>query len=131
MDLSQQPLFKMMQERMDYLGQRQKVLAENIANANTPGYRPNDLKPLDFADQFRKELRKVRPVATNPMHLAGVVDTGSFAMAKPKSYEISPSGNGVVLEEQMMKVADTQTDYATTTQLYSKYLQMMKMVLKS
>jgi flagellar basal-body rod protein FlgB len=130
MDLSSQPLFQMMKERMGYLGQRQKVLAQNVANADTPGYRPSDLKPMNFQAELRATNHQLAPVQTQSNHLPPVTPVGGFKTElSRKTYETSPSGNGVVLEEQMMKISETQGDYGLTTSLYRKYLDMMKMAL--
>jgi flagellar basal-body rod protein FlgB len=130
MDLSKQTLFKMMTERLSYLGQRQKVLAQNIANANTPNYQARDLKPLNFQDQVAREMRMVTPVSTQPNHLPPVTPTERFAINKDRRpYETSLDKNGVVLEEQGMKVAQTQVDYQATTAIYKKYIGLFKLVL--
>ena len=130
MDLSKQTLFKMMTERMSYLGQRQKVLAQNIANANTPNYQARDLKPLNFQDQVAREMRAVTPVSTQPNHLPPVTPSERFSVNKDRRpYETALDKNGVVLEEQAMKVAQTQVDYQATTAVYKKYIGLFKLVL--
>lgn len=130
MDLSKQTLFKMITERMSYLGQRQKVLAQNIANANTPNYQARDLKPINFKDQVAREMRQVTPVATQANHLPPVTPPDRFAVQKDRRpYETALDKNGVVLEEQAMKVAQTQVDYQASTAIYKKYATMLKMVL--
>ena len=45
------PIFSILRERMAWLNQRQSVLSENVANADTPGFVARDLKPLDFQDR--------------------------------------------------------------------------------
>jgi flagellar basal-body rod protein FlgB len=130
MDLFKQSLFKMMGERMSYLGTRQKVLAQNVANADTPGYQERDLKPLNFKDQVRRELNHVTLASTQANHLPPVTPSSNFEIQKQKRpYETSLDKNGVVLEEQAQKIAATQVDYQTTTTLYKKYLGMFKLVL--
>lgn len=131
MDLSKQPLFRLMTDRMAFLGQRQKVLAQNIANADTPNYQARDMKPFNFRAQIESEARRVVPVATQERHLPPVSKPEPFKVEKiRKPYETSVSRNGVVLEEQMSKVAETQVDYQMTAQLYRKYVDMMKASLK-
>lgn len=130
MDLTKQALFKMITERMSYLGQRQKVLAQNIANANTPGYQARDLKPVNFKDQVQRELRQVTPVATQSNHLPPVTPPERFAVQKERRpYETALDKNGVVLEEQAMKVGQTQVDYQASTAIYRKYVSLFKLVL--
>jgi flagellar basal-body rod protein FlgB len=130
MDLAKNSLFKMMTERMSFLGQRQKVLAQNIANANTPHYQARDLKPISFKDQVAREMRQVTPVATQASHLPPVTPSDRFAVQKDrKPYETTLDKNGVVLEEQGMKVAQTQIDYQATTAIYRKYVNLFKLVV--
>src|SRR5258706_4986373 len=116
MDLSKQTLFKMMSERMSYLGQRQKVLAQNVANANPPNYQARDLKELNFKDTVAREMRRVTPAITQANHLPPVTTPAPFEVQKQKRpYETALDKNGVVLEEQAQKVAQTQVDYQATT----------------
>lgn len=130
MDLKNQPLFKMITERMSYLGQRQKVLAQNVANANTPGYQARDLKPLNFKDQVANEMRRVTPVATQANHLPPVTPSERYAVQKERRpYETALDKNGVVLEEQAMKVSQTAVDYQASTALYRKYIGLFKTVI--
>jgi flagellar basal-body rod protein FlgB len=131
MDLSKQTLFKMISERMAYLGQRQKVLAQNIANANTPNYQARDLKPLNFKDQVRNEMHRVAPAMTQANHLPPVTKSEPFAVEKQKRpYETALDKNGVVLEEQAQKLSKNAGDFSTTTAIYRKYLTMFKMAAK-
>ena len=128
MDLGKLTLFKLMGARMGYLTERQKVLSENIANADTPAYRPSDLKPMDFQKVLRGDQR-IKMSVTNNVHLAGTNNAAMFASEKAgfgKSYETSPNGNAVVLEEQMMKVAEVQSSYQLAANLYQKNMSMLR-----
>lgn len=127
MDFTQQPLFRLMIGRMDYLGQRQKLLAENIANADTPGYQSRDLRQLDFLKALGEEQRMLSPVLTNARHLPPVRPADAFNTDKDKRpYETKPDRNSVVLEEQSLKVAQTQLAYGATTTLMKRYIEMLK-----
>jgi len=133
MQLGNLTLFKLMGSRMEYLAERQKLLSENIANADTPNYRPSDLKPMDFQKILRGDQR-IRMAVTNQSHLAGLVPPTSYRAEKAafgKSYETSPNGNQVVLEEQIMKVADLQANYQLATNLYTKNVGMLRSALGS
>jgi flagellar basal-body rod protein FlgB len=116
MSLNQLPLFGMLRENMMYLGQRQAVLAENVANADTPGYRARDLQPQDFGRML--ERVRTRTSAAEPV---------AEMMRDP--YEVTLSGNSVVLDEQLMMVADTAVKYQLASGLYTKHLSMIKMAL--
>ena len=101
-------LFDLADRRLAYLQHRQQVLAQNVANANTPGYRARDLEPFAAALAGRSD------------RAGGVVKlTG----------ERAPDGNGVKLDSQLSKVADTETAQATTTNIYSKYLALYRTAL--
>lgn len=115
-------------QRLEWLGQRQQVLAGNIANADTPGYVPRDVKPLAFADIVRRETQ-VRLTATDARHLAGASQKArQFAVAEQRdTVEVTPAGNAVDLEQQMAKVNETAVSHKLTTQLYRKYLGLMRM----
>ena len=128
MDLGKLSLFKIIGARMGYLGERQKVLAENVANADTPNYRPSDLKAMDFQAVLRGDQR-IRMATTNQIHLAGVTPANKFMVEKAgfgKSYETAPNGNAVVLEEQMLKVSELQANYQLAANLYQKNLGMLR-----
>lgn len=125
-------LFKALSAKMHYLNQRQEVLSQNIANADTPGYRPLDLKPVDFRAVLRSvdETPVSLPVRTNKLHLSpysDIMSPESAPMKKP--YDVEPSGNAVALEEQMIKSSQTQVDYNLMTSLYQKNVNMMRMAL--
>ena len=130
MDLFQLKLFQRMSERMGWLSARQEVLAQNVANADTPHYVPHDMKALNFVDH----LNQVVPVVqerTDPMHMGGTNarDASINDQKTKKQYETAPVGNSVVLEEQMVKLADAQSSYQLMTNLYRKHVDLLKMAL--
>lgn len=130
MDLTKLKLFAMTRKRMDWLSKRQEVLAQNIANADTPKYQPKDLKKLDFRDLIR-ETRVAPPLhKTSDMHIPATRQPSRFKDDPRKdAYEVAPAGNSVVLEEQLMKVSETQANYRLATNLYSKHLRMIRVAL--
>ena len=125
-------LFSLLAKRMDWLGQRQKVLAQNIANADTPDFKPHDLKPQEFRRLIERQAMPVlRPEATRAGHIQSSSLGDSHRSAEQKErYETAPSGNAVVIEEQLVKVAQTQNDFNAITNLYRKQVAMMKMALR-
>lgn len=131
MPVTDLPLFSVLKNRMRWLEERQKVLAENIANSDTPHYRARDLKQLDFKSTLDASLQgPVRLAATQPGHIAGgSSDATNFPQGPRGGYETTPSGNAVVLEEEMMKVAQTQLDHQTAISLYTRGLGMIKIAL--
>ena len=132
MDLSSNSLIGLINKRMDYLTQRQRVLAQNVSNANTPNYRAQDMKESDFAKALKTQSHVAAPVLTHPGHLSPLKQPDNFALNRGQgAYETAPDGNSVVLEEQSNKLAQNQIDYATATNIYSKYLSMMKLAVRS
>jgi flagellar basal-body rod protein FlgB len=115
-------------QRLNWLGQRQQVLARNIANADTPGFVPSDLKPLDFRQALRQQTRQVHVTATDPAHLTGLRKPDAvFAVTEQSdTVEATPSGNAVDLEQQIAKVSETNIAHSLGTQLYRKYLGMIR-----
>jgi flagellar basal-body rod protein FlgB len=130
MDVGKMSLFATLKKRMDYLDNRQEVLADNIANADTPKYVAKDLKPFDFKDLMRRQKMHVKPVGTSPMHIGtSPARIRDYALDKPKPYESTINGNQVVLEEQMTKMSESQIDHELTTELYRKNMSMFKIAL--
>ncbi|MGB3810182.1 MAG: flagellar basal body protein [Parvibaculum sp.] len=139
MSIGDLPIFSMMKQRLHWLTERQQVLAQNVANANTPGYEAKDLKELDFGAMVDASGPKLAPVATNAGHIGSPI-AGSGAgldfgrarggqIVKTPDFETSPNGNSVTLEDQMVKVAQTQMDYEAVTTLYSKGLGLVRIAL--
>lgn len=132
MDLDRINLLKAITRRMDWLGERQRVLAENISNADTPGYKPRDLKPVSFSEMVRSSQIGIRASATQPGHLRGLngsYNDGWAAARQTGTYETSPNGNAVNLEQQMMNVVETQGEHSLMTNLYRKQVGMLRKAL--
>ena len=133
MDLDNLTFFRMVKARMTWAAERQRVLAQNVANADTPHYQPLDVKDLDFKAmaQATQKSSQVKALMTDPAHLPGTLpDPGTFRADKVRrAYETSPDGNGVVLEDQMMKMNDTKGSYDTALALYQKQLKMIRFAL--
>jgi flagellar basal-body rod protein FlgB len=128
-DLHQLALFRLVSERIGYTSQRQAVLAENVANADTPGYRPNDLEPFS-AHLARETHEPLRMAATSPQHLAPAGGAEPVnAEAARDVYEVAPSGNEVVLEQQMMEMGGNARDHQLALNLYRKHAAMIRTAL--
>ena len=127
MDLRNLAIFSMATRRMSWLGKRQEVLAHNIANSDTPRYRPQDLKAQDFSKFLSPSVPQTQLKTTQANHVLPPRGTPKFRAHKDKeTYEVAPSGNAVVLEEQLMKVTETQSNYRLVTNLYEKHLSMIR-----
>jgi flagellar basal-body rod protein FlgB len=127
MAISDLPILSMLRTRMNWHQERQRILAENVANADTPKFRPHDITPPSFD---RPAPAQVALAATNVAHLTGLSGGPSrFASSREGGYEARPSGNAVSLEDEMMKVAANQMDYQAATTLYSRSLGLVKTAL--
>ncbi|MCH7864444.1 MAG: flagellar basal body rod protein FlgB [Proteobacteria bacterium] len=131
MELEKLSLFSVAKKRLAWLSRRQEVIAQNIANADTPEYRARDLKPLTFRDLVRSRNTGTGMKVTNARHLKGIAKRASeFSEGEiRKPFETSPSGNSVILEEQMAKLNETSIGHRLTTELYKKNLNLIRMAL--
>ena len=127
------PILSMLRTRLEWAQQRQKVLAENVANADTPNYRAHDLAPLKFPEPGMVEPAAVSGVTlarTEDGHIAGIgLSNSPFKSKTSGAYELRPTGNAVNVEEEMMKVAANQMDYQAATALYTRSLNLLKTAL--
>ena len=136
MGMSDLPILSMLKSRMLWHEERQRVLSENVSNADTPGYRAKDLSALRFDDQMMSltppgvtpPASAVTMVQTASGHMGGSAMSASsqFRTDSKNSYEVRPTGNAVTLEDEMMKVAANQMDYQAATALYSRSLSLLK-----
>ena len=131
MELDKIALFDLVKKRLSWLAQRQEVLARNIANADTPGYKPRDLKAFEFKQLVNRGVGRVTVDVTNRAHVGGGLRRSTdFAEERTRDpYESSPTGNAVILEEQMMKVGETTMSYRLAAELYKKHLSMIRTAL--
>ncbi|MGI9435222.1 MAG: flagellar basal body rod protein FlgB [Geminicoccaceae bacterium] len=128
------PLFRLLSARMGWLSQREAVLAQNIANADTPDYRPKDLNDNDFmrlVQGYAGRSSRIAVHQTNQQHLEGKMGArlGLRGQEQRSPYEVSPDGNAVVLEEQTAKAATTALDHQLASNIYRKYVGMVKTAL--
>ncbi len=125
-------IFDILSKRLDWLNQRQRVLADNIANSDTPKYVPRDLNESHFRSVLRTELTPVVPQTTHASHMRGTVARDGPARVERQNgaWETSPSGNAVILDEQLIKIAKTQSDHQLISNLYRKHMDMIILALR-
>jgi flagellar basal-body rod protein FlgB len=134
MAITDVPIFSMLRTRLQYAQERQRVLAENVANADTPNYRARDLKAPKFPDPTELAPTAV-PASTVSLsrtengHIAQLGGTTTFRTERANNYEVRPTGAAVNLEDEMIKVADNQMDYQAASALYSRSLGLLKVAL--
>ena len=130
MALTDIPILAMLHTRMQWHQARQRVLAENVANADTPGFRAADLAPLSFDGDGVQRLAAVALARTDPMHLPGEAGAGGgLGGHEGAGFAVRSSGKGVNLEDQMMQVAANQMDFQEVATLYAKSLALIKTAL--
>lgn len=126
MDPGKLALFRLAEQRLAWLDRRQEVLAQNIANADTPGYAAKDLPA------FAKVLARATgagPVRTDPRHLAGTLGPAPQARPERLAPERTPAGNAVQIERELVKVSDTETHQGLTLGIMRKYLSFFRIAL--
>jgi flagellar basal-body rod protein FlgB len=128
MNIPDMPLLSSLRQRMTWLHQRQDVLSQNVANADTPGYVARDLKPQDFSSILSGETRNGSALlSTNPRHIT--MKSGGAArfddIESPDGAP-NPNGNAVSLEQEMIKVSETQAEFQAAANLYAKAMSLMK-----
>ena len=138
MDLNSIPLMAALKRRMAWLSQNQSVLSQNVANADTPGYKAKELGKQDFSklvDELQggstKPAMSLRTNSARHLNTDGglVGGAGAGKVDEVEDSEESLTGNSVVLEEEMLKVANNQMEYGLVVNLYKKNIGLLKMAL--
>jgi len=142
MNLADIPLFAMLRGRLGYLSERQKVIAQNVANTDTARYTPEDLKPFSFDARVQMAragqagaVGGVTPMAaTQAGHMAPKSPPRSLGSqwktTKTPDSETTLNGNSVVLEEEMIKMSDARLQYDAAISFYQKSLNLIRMAAK-
>jgi flagellar basal-body rod protein FlgB len=137
MALDDIPLMSMLKSRFGYLGQQQRGIAVNVANSDTPGFVPKDLKAFSYTAPGKSIVPAgtlaLAPIRTNAAHLSGKSDANGQvwqSQTVPDS-EARLDGNQVVLEEQMMKMSKARGDYEAAITFYQKSLSLIQLALKA
>src|ERR1700753_3293442 len=130
MAINDLPVLSALRTRMQWHQERQRVLAENVSNSDTPNFRPRDLVEPKFdstgAPAGIKPLATLAASRTDSAHMVQSGGVESFAFDSKMNFQTRPAGNAVNLEDEMMKAASNQMDYAAATSLYSKSLHLLK-----
>ncbi len=112
---------------------RNGVISKNIANADTAGYKPQDIKPLNFKNILKQtsSTGSISAATTKSNHIqlgSGSSASGGKIVARDQSetYETSPDGNAVILEEQLMNMQENFIDHRLYSTIYQKQMQMLE-----
>ncbi|MBI1683922.1 flagellar basal body rod protein FlgB [Caulobacter hibisci] len=133
------PLFAMLKSRLGYLNERQKVVSQNVANADTPGYQPRDLKAYTFQASLDAQATgssyrgggsapagPVRMLATSGGHMAPASQATPWRSPQGADSETTLDGNSVSLEDQMLKMTDARMNYDAAVSFYQRSLAMLR-----
>jgi flagellar basal-body rod protein FlgB len=127
-------IFAMLKSRLSYLADRQQVIAQNVANSDTPGFTPKDLQPFTLPGHggAAGALAPITPTLTSPMHLAAPMTSSAATkpVASPDS-ETTLNGNSVVLEDEMMKMSQARMDYDAAVAFYQQSMQLLTTAAKT
>jgi flagellar basal-body rod protein FlgB len=125
--LSQIYLLQLASQQAKWLTARQTMIANNIANANTPGYSATDIQPFsDVLDQTQ-----IAMATTNPAHITPAAEEfTATSSSDSQSWDTTVSGNSVSLEQEMMKEGDINRSYTMNNNIKRVFHQMMLSVLK-
>jgi flagellar basal-body rod protein FlgB len=129
MDMKEPTLNTLMKGHMKYMTKRQEVLAHNIANIDTPGFKARDLKKVDFGEMATTANTQLDMRVTSPKHLDGTLISGNSRFGTEKdreTFETTPTQNNVVLEDQMGKISDTGAQFQMSSNLMRKYTQLYR-----
>jgi len=135
MDLTSIPIMSALKKRLSWLNNNQAVISQNIANADTPGYRAKQLEKQDFSALVNNMNKDSAPVVSGTtmrtsdarhMDAAGGSAGSGAGLKDAEKGEESLNGNSVVLEEEMMKLADNQMKYSMVINLYKKNMGLLK-----
>jgi flagellar basal-body rod protein FlgB len=125
MGLDDIPLFAMLKSKMNYVNARQQLIAQNVANADTPDYMPQDLKPFSFAAMAKTAGIGLTVNQPGQMPVGPTNKTGALKPVDTPDTEARIDGNQVVLEDQMNKLTQARIDYQTAVDLYQQSMSMI------
>ena len=141
MDLSSIPIMNALKKQMKWLSGNQSVISQNIANANTPGYRAKELKKNDFSSLVNEISGNKSPSkiggqnasqmrTSHSKHLmANGSGVGGVRVKEIKDGEESLNGNSVILEEEALKLANNQMKYGMVVKLYRKNVGLLRIAM--
>ena len=120
-------LFDLASAQQHWLAVRQATVAENVANANTPGYVGKDVAPfVDVLQQAQLQL-----VSTEPGHISSDPLSTDDSAKDSSPWEVVPSGNSVSMEHEMLKANSVGRDYSMNTAIVKAFSQMFTISVKA
>lgn len=125
MDLMRTGPMALAEQRLAWLDGRQRLLAANVANADTPGYRARDAVP--FREMLERRVPSAALRTTDARHILPARAAGQGIAAAVA--ERTPNGNAVSIDEQAVRIAENDQAHAVTMGLHRKYLALFRTAL--
>jgi flagellar basal-body rod protein FlgB len=120
--------FNVLERALDYSALRQKVISENIANADTPNYKA---KQVNFRSFFQQELRNAfEGRRTDPRHIPIRSSTSNPVQQTSNPFQYNHNGNSVDMDEEMSKLAENQIYYYALADRLSGKFNGLETVIK-
>ena len=128
MAINDLPVLSALRTKMQWHQERQRVLADNVSNSDTPNFRPRELVEPKFDKNGASPaaMGSMALMRTSASHIAPAGGGDTFAQHGRGGFHTRPAGNAVNLEDQMLKVSANQMDYAAATSLYTRSLGLLK-----
>lgn len=127
--------FSMLRQRLGHLGERQNLIAENLANVSTPGYTPRDVDDRAFKRALASvapSTGRITPARTQDGHMpAPALRAPAVRTVSSPDSETTLDGNQVVLEDQLLKAGETRQAMETSLALYQKGLAMIRLASRA
>jgi len=130
------PLMAGIGREMKHLAERQRVIAQNIANSETPGYKSREAEAPDFGDLLAQQgaagaphVARPRVEITSGMAALGARPIAAGSVLDKDISETKPDGNNVTLEDQLLRMSQVQADFTAMTNLYRKQQSLLKTAL--
>ncbi|EAU40840.1 flagellar basal-body rod protein B [Fulvimarina pelagi HTCC2506] len=120
-------LFSLTSKQADWLSHRQALVAENVANVNTPGYTAKDITPFEQV----LDNTALAQTASNPKHLVGFGGgTAEAEATEAVTWDVKHSGNSVAVEQEMMKAGEVSRDYSLNTSIVKSFHRMFMTTIR-
>ncbi len=121
-------LFEVAAQQARWLSTSQSVIAANVSNASTPGYKSQVVQPFsEVMDKTRLQL-----ASTNASHLElDPIQAQAASIKDETPWEVTDSGNSVSLEQEMIKANDVNRSYSLNTNLVKAFHGMLMASVRS
>jgi len=121
-------VFKAAYAMARHAGARQAVVAQNIANADTPEYRARDIAPFSLAPSAQDKSATM--IATRAAHLSGVGSNAPLPVSEARDRSADPNKNNVSLQEEMLNAVEAKRQHDRAIAIYKSGLTVLRSSLR-